>query len=175
MPVHDTLLVAAICASALSILLVAIGMAVASMRLGRLTNLLETSLKQVQEETCNTLQTTQDVLVRLEELARNLDKLVTAEMAPALAAARETLQHVEAATRAVGESASSVRSIVESVKTVAKPATFAATATRALAAPAGRASMLALALGAALRALLASRHSPDTGKIAAVSTHKGER
>ena len=94
MPVHDTLLVAAICASALSILLVAIGMAVASVRLGRLTNLLETSLKQVQEETCNTLQTTQDVLVRLEELAKNLDKLVTAEVAPALAVAREVLGEV---------------------------------------------------------------------------------
>ena len=114
-------------------LIVAMGLAA---RLSKLASIIET-------QTLPELRTLRDCMLRVESVAASTEKLMESSVAPVIANVQET-------TKAIGQSAGSMRSMVLRMENaVAKPIALIAAAGNALDTPGGKAGLLALTLGLA--------------------------
>jgi uncharacterized protein YoxC len=135
----------------LGVLTVAIVMAVRI--LGRLADRLEVALGRLQQDVTATLRQAHDTLERIERVAQSSDQLLREEVAPTLELTRSTIEHVEGSVRGVSESVNGVQRIVRGILAVSGPGAMAVI-TRRIYKQGGKLGLVAMGLGAGLRALL---------------------
>jgi len=131
----------------------ALALVVAVRILGRTTGHVATTLAQIREEVAATLLQTRATLDKVEKLARSSDQLVTAELTPTLASARSMLGEVETSARNVRAGVDGIQNAVRSMGSAGGSGALALVA-QTVYKRGGKIGLLALGLGAALRALL---------------------
>jgi hypothetical protein len=164
----DTLTLQLIAAAIVLLLFVqALALVVAVRILGRTSGHLESSLAQMREELAATLLQARATLDKVEKLARSSDHLVTAELTPTLVSARAMIGEVEISARNIR---AGVDGIQNAVRTMASASGSGALAlvTQTVYKRGGKIGLLALGLGAALRALM----TPSRRKAQATTGRK---
>ncbi len=143
-------------AAAILLLLVvqALALVVAVRILGRTMGQVVITLTQLRDEVTATLHQTRATLDRVEKLARSSDQMVTSELTPALAAARSMIGEVESSARDIRAGVDGIQNTVRSVTSAGGSSVLSFVA-QTLFKKSGKLGMLAIGLGAAMRALTA--------------------
>jgi uncharacterized protein YoxC len=141
-------------AAAIVILLFVQGLAlvVVARILARTMGQVSTTLVQLREEIAATLLQTRATLDRVEKLARSSDQLVNGEITPMLVSARSMIGEVESSARNIRAGVDGIQKTVRSVTSAGGSGALAFVA-KTVYNRGGKIGLLALGLGAALRAL----------------------
>ena len=115
---------------------------------------LDAKVQSLQGEMVPVLREARATLQRVEQLAASTDSLVKSELAPTVQLTRSTVTYVEAATRAVSQTAQNVAQITTIVRTVTEPANVSSAAGRVLKLSADKLGLLMVGIRTGLRALL---------------------
>ena len=121
-------------------------------------------MKRIQEDVNATLREATATLSRAEKLAEATENMVRFELSPTLAISRAALAHVEVTTRGISEGVQGVRNMVGQVEKVASPSSLLSVVSSVLGLPTGKAGLIALGLGAGIRAVVHSRNSKSASK-----------
>ena len=146
-------------AALLVVNLVVLGGAVAVLmrRIGDLSERLNGFIEKSQTETLELSKKVQTSLGRIETLTTSLDELIRTELAPTLQVTRSALENVDTVTRGVRDSVQAIRGIVSGAQSLTTPAAIAQAAGKMMQTPGGRAGLIAVGIGAAVRALFSRK------------------
>lgn len=133
------------------ILLLGVSLVLAIRILGRLATRIELSLTRMQEESTAALRQAHVTLERVETLAQSSDQLLREQLSPTLEVTRAALTHVETSARGVGETVEGVQRVVRGLVAITGPGAMAVV-TQAVYKRGGKLGLIALGLGAGLRA-----------------------
>lgn len=115
---------------------------------------LNARLQRLEGEIVPVLRETKTALERVEALAGSTEALVRSELTPTVHAAHSAVAHVEAATKAVNQTAQNVAQITALVRTVTEPANVSSAAGKVLKLSANKLGLLMIGVRTGLRALL---------------------
>ncbi len=147
---NDTILIVLLVVMCILLLILGVALALALHALKNVMNVAQTQMKQHQDDTAK-------ILTRVREVSDMIERLVTQQVNPAAAHAREVAANVQAVTASIRKTVEGVGSAVAAVENLTDPRQIVQTLSTGKGVPGGRPAAIAVSIGAGIMAALAAR------------------